>query len=162
MESKRPGAIGDDPGPARILIIEDDQCQQTLLASVLQRQGYVVETASDGLEGVRRIRDGCYDLALIDYNLPEIDGLAVARMVHDLMADAVRPRLIALTATPARLREKEKQADIIFDDIAEKSSDLQGLIRSVDRLLKASPNPVARRAAASVHPMDGTALDQPP
>jgi CheY-like chemotaxis protein len=161
-EPDRPGANGDDPGPARILVIEDDNLQQAMLTSVLQSQGYVVETASDGLEGVRRIREGCYDLVLVDYNLPAIDGLAVASMVHDLMTQDMRPRLVAITATPARLRDSEKQADIIFDDIADKSADLQELIRSVDHLLKSSPNPVARRAAASVRPIDATDANYAP
>jgi CheY-like chemotaxis protein len=155
-EPERPGAVGDDPGPARILVIEDDDSQQMLLASILQRQGYVVETASDGLQAVRRIRGGCFDLVLVDFQLPEFDGLAVAMMVHNLMGQAARPRMIAFTATPGRLRETEKLADLIFDEITEKSSDFQSLIRSVDRLLRASPNPVARRAAASVQSMNGT------
>jgi hypothetical protein len=73
-----------------------------------------------------------------------------------MLQDSLRPRLIAYTAMPARLREKEKLADIIFDDIVEKSSDIQGLIRSIDRLLRTSPNPVARRAAASVQSIVGT------
>jgi CheY-like chemotaxis protein len=155
-EPDRPGANDDDSGPARILVIEDDDSQKMLLASILQGQGYVVETASDGLEAVRRIRGGCFDLVLVDFHLPEFDGLAVARMVHNLMAQAARPRMIAITATPARLRETEKLADLIFDEIAEKSSDFQGLIRSVDRLLRSSPNPVSRRAVASVQSMNGT------
>jgi CheY-like chemotaxis protein len=40
-EPDRPSANGDDPGPARILIIEDDESQQMVLASVLQTQGYI-------------------------------------------------------------------------------------------------------------------------
>ena len=77
-----------------------------------------------------------------------------------MLQDSLRPRLIAYTAMPDRLKEKEKLADIIFDDIVEKSSDVQGLIRSIDRLLRTSPNPVARRAVASVHPLVETVLTQ--
>jgi CheY-like chemotaxis protein len=145
----RPGAQGDDPGPVRILIVDDDVLQQQLLTTLLEARGYRIDATADGLEAVRRLREGCYDLALIDYNMPEIDGLAAGKLVRDLLREAVRPRMIALTATPARLRDKEMATLSVFDEIIEKSSDFNALLTSVDRHLKSAPNPATRRAAAS-------------
>jgi two-component system, sensor histidine kinase and response regulator len=156
-EPSRPGGQGDDPGPARILVVEDNEGQRLLLTAVLEKRGYVTEAACNGLEATRKVREGCYDLALLDYNMPEIDGLAVAKIVHNLMDQAARPRLIALTATPARLNAADMHADIIFDDIVEKSADLYGLLCLVDRHLRASPNPIARRAAEFAPPMEPAA-----
>ncbi len=144
----RPGSKGDDPGPARILVIDDDECQQRLLTAVLERRGYVVETASDGLNAVRKIRDGCFDLALVDYGLPEMDGLAAGTLIRDMIGEDVRPRLIGFTATAGLLSDREGIARSVFDEIVQKSSDLQGLLRSVDRHMRASPNLATRRAAA--------------
>ncbi len=156
-EPHRPGSRGDDPGPPRILLVEDDESQRLLLMSVLKHQGYTVETASDGLEAIRMIREGCYDLALIDYNLTEVDGLAVGTLVVDLMQEHLRPRLIALTVTPDRLNDKEMLAGSVFDEVLEKSSDLHGLICAVDRHLRGSPNPATRRAAALTPLIETTA-----
>jgi CheY-like chemotaxis protein len=153
-EPCRPGVQGDDPGPPRILVIEDEECERLLLTSVIQHRGYVVETVSNGLEAVRRIRDGCYDLVLVDYNLPEVDGLAIGTLVLDLMREHVRPRLIALTATPARLHDKLMMGGSVFDEVIEKSSDLQDLVCAVDRHLRSSPNPATRRAAALTSPIE--------
>jgi CheY-like chemotaxis protein len=152
-EPARPGAQGDDPGPPRILVAEDDDLQRMLLTSVLEHRGYVVEAVSNGLEAIRRIREGCFDLALVDYNLPEMDGLATGTLVLDLMQEHLRPRLIALTATPARLNDKEMLPGSVFDQVLGKSSDLHGLMQVVDRHLRTSPNPAARRAAALTLPV---------
>jgi CheY-like chemotaxis protein len=147
-EPTRPGALGDDPGPPRILIVEDDDFQRELLKTVLEQRGYVVETLSSGLEVVRRIRENCYDLVLVDYNLPGMDGLAIGTLVLDLMQEHLRPRMIALTATPTRLKAKEVAAGSVFDEIVEKSSDLGRLLQTVDRHLRSSPNPATRNAVA--------------
>ncbi|HVC59240.1 MAG TPA: response regulator [Acetobacteraceae bacterium] len=144
----RPGLQRGEFGPARILVIDDDECQQLLLTSVLERRGYVVDLAANGLDAVRKIRDGCYDLALVDYRLPEMDGLAAVKLVHDMMEEAVRPRLIALTATPGLLNDQPGMVPGVFDGVLQKSADLQGLMSLVDRHMRASPNQATRRAAA--------------
>jgi len=148
----RPGSRGDDAGPARILVIDDDEAQRLLLVSLLEKRNYFVETASDGLDAVRKIRNGCYDLALVDYGLPEMDGLAAGTVIRDTMGEDVRPRLIGLTATAALLSDKEGTARSVFDEIFQKSSDLPGLLCSVDRHMRASPNPATRRAVAYSNP----------
>jgi CheY-like chemotaxis protein len=158
FEPVRPGAKGDDPGTARILVIEDHDIQRDLVASVMRHRGYVVDTASGGLEAIHKIQKEYYDLALIDYQLPEIDGLAVVKLTHNLMDQVTRPRLIALTATPSRLRESEPGVDIMFDKIVEKSNDFDGLLVSVDQLLRSAPNPVTRRAATGASPIEKPAL----
>ena len=144
---RRPEAAGDNPVPARILIVEDDESQRLLLESVVRARGYSVETASNGLEAVHKIRNERFDLALVDYIIPEIDGLAVAKLTHHLMADTIRPRLIALTMRPEALHDAEGYADIMFDKIIEKSSGFDELMRIVDSLMKLSPNLATRRAA---------------
>jgi two-component system sensor histidine kinase/response regulator len=143
-----PGAWGDDAGPARILVIDDDEAQRRLLISLLEQRNYVVETAFDGLDAVWKICNGCYDLALVEYGLPKMDGLAVGTVIHDTMGEDERPRLIGLTATATLLSEKEGTTRGVFDEIFQKSSDLPGLLCAVDRHMRASPNPATRRAAA--------------
>jgi DNA-binding response OmpR family regulator len=135
-------------GPARILVVEDDEFQRHLLASALEAHGYIAETSNDGLDAVRQICHGSYDLVLVDYNLPEMDGLAIGKVIRDLIQESVRPRLVALTATPDRLKDREGSALSVFDEIVQKSSDWQGLMALVDRHLRTSPNPDTRRAAA--------------
>ena len=147
-ESPRPGALGDDPGPGRILVIEDDDCQQAFLKSALEHRGYVADVAFDGLDAVRKIRGGCYDVALVDYNLPEFDGMAAGRLIYETIQEGTRPRLIAFTATPDLVQARQGPGPGIFDEVLQKSADLQGLMYAIDRHMRTSPNPTTRRAAA--------------
>jgi CheY-like chemotaxis protein len=153
MAPSRPGAKGDDPGPVRMLIVEDEDDQRNLLTALFEAQGYVVEATGDGLEAVRRIRQDCYDVAIVDYNLPGLDGLAAGNLVRNLIRNAVRPVMIALTATPDLLRDKENAALSVFDEIIAKSSNLAALVATVDRHLKSAPNAATRQAAVCTLPI---------
>jgi two-component system, sensor histidine kinase and response regulator len=144
----RPEGQHDDSGPARILVVEDDEFQQHFLLSLLERRGYIVEASFNGLDAVRKIRQRGYDLVLVDYSLPEMNGLTAARLIRDLMQEAIRPRLIALTASSGPLKDMEGVVLSAFDEIVQKSGDWQGLLSAVDFHLRASPNPDTRRAAA--------------
>ena len=144
---KRPEpALGQPAALARVLVVEDDEVQQLVLRATLEHQGYNVETAADGLSAVRMIREGDYDLALIDYELPEIDGLATAKLIGDLLSEAARPRLIALTAKPDLLSGRALPFRI-FDEIVGKLDGLPAVIAAISRQLRLAPNHVTRCAA---------------
>ena len=131
----------------RILLVEDDHVQQTVLAAALAADGHIVETCSDGLDAVWRIREGRFNVVLMDYRLPEIDGLATARLIHDLMGEAARPRLVALTAMPDDVNRRELLAERAFDEVVAKPVDLPALLATVTRHLKSAPKEEARKAA---------------
>jgi CheY-like chemotaxis protein len=130
------GRADHEVGPARVLVIEDDPTQSLMVQSLLERQGYAVETAADGLEGVRKACEGRFDLAIVDYILPEIDGLAAGRLFQDLIRTSAVPRLVAFTASPERISEFESTSGRVFDAVVEKTSDMGKLLSTVDRLLQ--------------------------
>ena len=144
---ERPTMPDGSPTPACILVVEDDDLQQVVLRSALESQGYVVQAASDGLEAVRMIRAGSFDLVLVDYLLPEMDGLAIGRLIVDLMPEDIRPRLIALTAATSQLGVRQAATGSAFDEVLVKSSDLAILLAAVHRHLLGSPNRATRLAA---------------
>jgi CheY-like chemotaxis protein len=59
---------------SRVLVVEDNELEQAALKAALEREGYIVDSASDGLSALRKLRSGRYDLALVDYHIPEVDG----------------------------------------------------------------------------------------
>jgi CheY-like chemotaxis protein len=136
----------------RILVVEDDEIQRSVLSAALGSEGYHIEFASDGLEAVRKIRRGGFDLALIDYALPEINGMAAAKLIAHLMGEGVRPNLIALTAWPDALKRQLGQAGRVFDKIVGKQEGLVALMAIVKNCLDCS----ARRVAE--HPGEGASL----
>ena len=128
-----------------ILIVEDDDIQQTVLRAVLETGGFEVDVVSDGPGAVIKIRDNTYDLVLLDYLLPEIDGLTIARMVRDTMGDGVRPRLIALTALPDIVIGRELVSGKAFDDVVGKSVDLPEILAIVTRHLRSTTRKTGER-----------------
>jgi len=133
----------------RILVVEDDILQRDVLATMLQGQGYYVETAENGLDALVKARVGWFDLILMDYMIPEVDGLATARLITDLTKATGRPRLIALSAAPEALLAREAGAKTVFDAVEKKPWDAQSLLATVKRCHEAAPNPGSRWAAAN-------------
>lgn len=65
-----------------ILIIEDDKSIQNILQEFLAANGYLIEVASDGVEGIEKFRGHNPDLILLDLMLPKVDGYAVCEIIR--------------------------------------------------------------------------------
>ena len=80
---REPGPTGAQPapGPARVLVLEDEQRIREMLVDALGRAGHHVESVADGLAGLARFQGGEFDVVLTDLSLPERSGLEVARAV---------------------------------------------------------------------------------
>lgn len=65
-----------------VLLAEDDSAIAEPLSRALQREGYQVDVAVDGIAALERVRDGAIDLLLLDLGLPGMDGLEVCRRVR--------------------------------------------------------------------------------
>jgi DNA-binding response OmpR family regulator len=70
------------PQPPRILLVDDEQSLQKLLAFPLQKEGYEVVAALDGQQALDRIRTQSFDLVVLDVMLPRIDGFEVCRQLR--------------------------------------------------------------------------------
>jgi two-component system, chemotaxis family, chemotaxis protein CheY len=60
---------------AKILVIDDDQGMRDMLKDLLTRKGYEVDTAVDGIEGLRRLRKNTGSLVITDLIMPEKEGV---------------------------------------------------------------------------------------
>src|SRR5690349_19834053 len=67
---------------ARILLVDDEQAIQTLLAYPLRRDGYEVVPALDGREALDRFAEQRFDLVVLDVMLPRVDGIEVCRRLR--------------------------------------------------------------------------------
>lgn len=68
--------------PPRILLVEDEESVQQLLAYPLRRDGYEVVAATDGRQALERFAERSFDLVVLDLMLPRIDGLEVCRRIR--------------------------------------------------------------------------------
>jgi DNA-binding response OmpR family regulator len=69
-------------GSTRILLVDDDESILALLAYPLRKEGYVVTSALDGREALRRFDESRFDLVILDVMLPKLGGVEVCRMMR--------------------------------------------------------------------------------
>jgi DNA-binding response OmpR family regulator len=68
---------------ARILCVDDDRPTITIVSSVLRKEGYEVETALSGADGLKKAREMKPDLVILDVMMPDMDGFQVCRFLKD-------------------------------------------------------------------------------
>ncbi|MFZ4736029.1 MAG: response regulator [Bradymonadia bacterium] len=66
-----------------ILVIEDESHVKTLVSRLLEKNGYVVKTAEDGLDGLRVLEDFRPDLIIADVMMPNLDGLTFTKALKN-------------------------------------------------------------------------------
>ena len=67
----------------RILLVEDEAPLRETLAARLDREGFAVDTAADGEEGLRLGRDAAFDLGIIDLGLPKVSGMELIKTLRE-------------------------------------------------------------------------------
>lgn len=118
----------------RIIIVEDEKDIADLVAMRLKREGYDVEAAHDGLEGLRRIQSSPPDLVLLDLMLPKMSGMEITAELRKDSGTADVP-IIMLTA-------KSEESDIVVglhvgaDDYVTKPFSMSVLLARIAALLR--------------------------
>jgi DNA-binding NtrC family response regulator len=82
---------------ARILIIDDDENIRKVLATILEEEGYYVESVGTAKKAIERTKRKFYNLALIDIRLPDMEGIELLTKVKDTTP---RMRKIVITGYP--------------------------------------------------------------
>ncbi|MFD6248221.1 two-component system response regulator CseB [Streptomyces roseolus] len=75
--------------PVTVLLVEDDEVIRRSVALALERYGYRVLVAADGLTGLELFREGRHDLLLLDVMLPGLDGIGLCRRVRETSTDPI-------------------------------------------------------------------------
>ena len=132
--------------PARILYIDDDPGLCRLVQKDLERQGYVVEIATDGASGLARIVQGGIDVVALDHYMPNQDGLETLASIRNL---AEPPPVIYVTAMlegrVAVAALKAGAADYVAKDV--QGEFLPFLRRAIEAVLDAAMLRRAKEAA---------------
>lgn len=118
----------------RILIVEDELKLQAQLAATLRAKGYVVDTATDGEEGLYFAQEYPIDLAIIDLGLPKLDGVELIKRLR--AKDKTYPILI-LTAR-SLWQEKVQGLEAGGDDYLTKPFHPEELLARIKVLLRRS------------------------
>jgi len=117
----------------QILVVEDDKEIQELIKQFLMTQNYIVEIASDGLEGMKQFNKQSFDVILLDVMMPNLSGFEVAKMIRK-QSDVP---IIMLTALEEE-QDQMKGFDLGIDDYITKPFSFHVLIRRVEAVLRRS------------------------
>jgi CheY-like chemotaxis protein len=135
--------MADQPGsesaaePLRILIAEDDPVSLRRLEATLQRWGYEVISARDGKEALERFRATRPQVALLDWLMPELDGVDVCREIREL-PEGAEAQLILVSSRAERSDVAQALESGADGHLAKPwgSVDLRAHLRVAERVLR--------------------------
>jgi two-component system, cell cycle response regulator DivK len=119
--------------PARILLVEDNEMNRDMLSRRLQRRGYEVSVAEDGLQGLEMAKKLLPDLILLDMSLPEMDGWEAASRLKAEICTKHIP-IIALTAH-AMIDDRDRAFAAGCNEYETKPIEFQRLLDKMEMLL---------------------------
>ncbi len=125
----------------RILVVEDEKKLAGFIKKGLEEEGYALDVAHDGREGLIMAQEGVYDLVILDINLPQMDGLSVLK---ELRRQKGKTPVLLLTVR-ATIEDKVLGLDTGADDYLTKPFAFQELLARIRALL--------RRPAAAAAPL---------
>ena len=117
-----------------ILIIEDEKDLQIVLQYSLQKEGYQVDIASTGLEGLEKIKNKKPSLLLLDLNLPDMSGLEICQKIR-ADKDCKDLAIVMLTAK-SQENDRVRGFEVGADDYVPKPFSTRELILRIQALLR--------------------------
>lgn len=119
----------------KILIVEDDHDIQELLKNYFEDAGYLVDFASNGLEGYEQYKKGEHDLILLDIMLPKIDGYGFCELVR---SESDIP-IIVISALDSE-QHQIKGYELKIDDYVTKPFSMPILLNKINSVLRRTKN----------------------
>jgi CheY-like chemotaxis protein len=118
----------------RILLAEDTDVNARLIVAVLEKAGYEVTVAIDGVQAIKFAEIGDFDLVLMDVNMPEIDGLEATQRIRSGGAPMRSVTIIALTADDDPVMRR-RCAEAGMNGYLTKPIDMATLTRTCERAI---------------------------
>jgi CheY-like chemotaxis protein len=122
----------------RVLCVDDDVLTLHLLSLILEQQGYEVFTSSDPTAAIKVLKQEAVDLALLDYEMPQMNGGELAAVVK---CSGLATNVILFSGSSGI-----SQRDLTFiDRFVRKSEGVEALLEAIESLL-----PITKRVLADV------------
>jgi CheY-like chemotaxis protein len=132
LTPREPGyGLGVADAPIKVMVVDDTEHVRRMLRNMLELDGFVVVAeAGGGIAAVEAVADADPDVVVVDYKMPEIDGLETARRIRE-----VRPDQVMILYTAFVDPELERKArDVGVSVVLGKVEGLESLEREITRL----------------------------
>jgi PAS domain S-box-containing protein len=118
----------------RILLVEDNPINQKTAAAMLRKAGFAVDVADDGLHALDAFDRGCYDIILMDIQMPEMDGYETSRAIRRREGSDRHSVIIAMTAH-AMKGDRERCLEAGMDDYLAKPINPDDVLSVIEKWL---------------------------
>lgn len=147
LSLSEPGPVPQEVGSdtLHILVVEDNLVNQSILKKQLEKAGFVVNTADNGIQALRYLEttelysSGTrkISLVLMDLEMPEMDGLTCVERIRQLQASGVIQRRVPVVAVTANVRPEQilVARKSGMDDIVSKPFRISELIRKIEHVV---------------------------
>ena len=145
-----------EPKGFRILLAEDDPTNQILIALLLEKMGYRVETAVSGLEVLQILEQERFDVIIMDLQMPEMDGLTATRYIREILPKDDQPFIIALTADSRRetMQESILEGVDLFLTKPMRKKVLQQVLNDLEMQKEIQTEPTKDQVSTDQSPLD--------
>ncbi|MEE8382585.1 MAG: sigma-54 dependent transcriptional regulator [Thermodesulfobacteriota bacterium] len=150
---------------SKILILDDEENMLHMLKTILTKEGYEITTATNGIEGLKKIESNSFDTILCDLRMPEMDGLSFLKATkeknihsttimmsaygtidmaieamklgaYDYISKPFKPDEIILTLKKAEEREKLRKENLLLKKEIKKEFGLENIITKNNKILQ--------------------------
>ncbi len=121
--------------PARVLVAEDNTTNQTIIRQLLENAGHTVILASDGEQALDLYETEAPDIAILDFNMPERNGIEVVSAIRVMEPTGSRLPVIILSAS-VTVESREKARAAGADDFFGKPFEASQLLQVIDKLVR--------------------------
>jgi CheY-like chemotaxis protein len=116
----------------RILLAEDNLVNQLLIKKVIEKAGFYLELANNGIQALDKLSQNKFDLVLMDVQMPDMNGLETTNEIIKIYKED-RPKILAITA--GSFGDDEQQCiDAGMDDTLEKPFKIEQLLEKMKKL----------------------------
>ncbi|NWJ48070.1 MAG: response regulator [Chloroflexi bacterium] len=131
----------------KVLVIEDSLTQAIVLKRELEKQGYIVVLAYDGMKGLEAVASFHPDVIVLDLNIPRMDGIEVCkRLKHQSQVEWIRTIPVLMFSAQTRLSTMNEAYKAGADHFVTKDREGAGFL---NQLLEATFRRIERRRATS-------------
>ena len=121
----------------RVLIVEDSPTMRQLLVFALRRlKGVEIVEAQDGMDGLRKVSNDHFDIALIDINMPVMDGLKLIRLMRS--EESLKEIPIVVITTEGASEDRERALSLGANEYLTKPIQANRVLSVVKGLMKLS------------------------
>ena len=117
---------------SRILVIDDDESIREVLTILLESEGYIVDTAEDGKQAIEKTSHNFYNLAIVDYRLPDAEGTFLIKKFKETTPKMIKIMLTGYPSTKNAIDAVNNHAHAFI----QKPIDPASLISKVEELLQ--------------------------